>query len=324
MTNRNIDNIPSELQAQFLSQLLEGDLPVDFWPDNGPDDWPEDELAIAGDADVTIDPTAALANDPMLDLRDSPMIEDRFQALLKEHFLAKAEENLPLFPWEGSEIQEYPDGVAETTVNPWLAQLETLRAQVPDNVFEQILGECQELVQGSLQVGRQMLDAVDSLFPGADQALNLYADRLIPSLEGIRDDGVRAALPAIDYEDAQDQQKMVLALVTAHELLRQLEVPLTQEHPVAERQWLTSEGLLEVRAEWRAVADAVVVTVQMPCGGQADLAGDHTNAEARCDQAGQLNLILPVIKADQMQTLSIRLDTNTTSTPLTFTIRVAG
>ncbi len=326
MTNRNLDGIPEELQAQFLSQLLENSegLPEGF--STGDFSANDDALmAISEDAEVTIDPSAALANDPMLDLRDSPMIENRFQALLKQHFLAKAEaeENLPRFPWEGAELQDYPDGVG-AIANPWLTQLQNLRTQVPDNIFEQILGECQDLVQGSLQVGRQMLDAVDALFPGEGDALNAFADRLMPALEAARDDGVREALPSINYDGAQAQQQMVLALVTAHDLLRQLELRLTQEKPVVERQWLTSEGLLEVRGEWRPGADALVVQVEMPCGGRADLQGDRTSTQSSCDAEGQLELLLPTLPGEQVHTLSIRLATDPNPIPLTFTVRVMG
>ena len=320
MTNRDIDGIPSELQAQFLSQLLD-DFPPDLLPEDG-----EAFAAIAEDAEVTIDPSAALANDPMLDLRDSPMIEDRFQALLKQHFLAKAEAKLPRFPWEGPELQDYPEAVSEASpqVNPWLAQLQNLRVQVPNAIFEQILGECQDIAQGALQIGLQMLDAVDTLFPGESQALNAYAEQLIPALEGDRDDGVKAALPTIDYEEAQAQQQMVLALVTAHDLLRQLELRLTQQSPVLERQWLTGEGLLEVRAEWRAGADALMVKVEMPCGGRADLLGDRTSTHGSCDHEEQLELLLPILPGEQVHTLSIRLANDGNSIPLTFTIRVMG
>ena len=326
MMNRDLDGIPRDLQAQFLSQLLENaeGLPEGFSLD---DEALDNEAlgVIAEDAEVIIDPSAALANDPMLDLRDSPMIEKRFQALLKQHFLAKAEaeENLPRFPWEGAALQDYPDGVG-AIANPWLAQLQSLRASVPDNIFEQILGECQELAQGTLQVGRQMRDAVDALFPGEGDALNAFADRLMPALEAARDDGVREALPSIDYDEAQAQQQMVLALVTAHDLLRQLELRLTQEKPVVERQWLTSEGLLEVRGEWRPGADALVVQVEMPCGGRADLQGDRTSTQCSCEGDGQLELLLPTLPGEQVHTLSIRLATEATPTPLTFTIRVMG
>ena len=315
--NRDIDSIPSELQAQFLSQLLE-EGPLDFSPD--------DQAAIAEDAEVTIDPRAALANDPMLDLRDSPMIEDRFQALLKDHFLAKAEQNLPVFPWESTELQDYPDTVAEAasaSANPWLAQVQNLRAAVPEDVFEQLLEECQTLAQGTLQVGRQMLEAVDSLFPGESQALNSYAGRLMPALEGgFRDDGVRAALPSIDYEAAQDQQKMVLALVTAHDLLRQLELNFSQADRVIERQWLTSEGLLELRAEWQPQADALVVAVDLPCGGRADLVGSHTSTQESCNSAGTVDVLLPILPGETDYTLSILLATEANPAPLTFAVHI--
>ncbi|MEM9770100.1 MAG: hypothetical protein AAF889_00615 [Cyanobacteria bacterium P01_D01_bin.73] len=321
MTNRDLDGIPSELQAQFLSQLL-GDSPAGFLQDEA---LAEDEAlaAAAEDAEVTIDPSAALADDSMLDLRNSPMIEDRFQALLKQHFLAKAEESLPRFPWEGAGIQDYPEAVG-AIANPWLAQLQNLRAQVPENIFEQILEECQDLAQGTLKVGRQMLDAVDTLFPGESEALNNYATNLLPALAGVRDGGSQVNLPSIDYEQGRLDQQMALALTTAYDLLRQLELCLTQDAPAMSRQWLTSEGLLEVKAEWRTGADALVVTVEMPCGGRADLQSDRTSTQSNCDAEGQLELLLPVMPGEQVHTLSVRLATDANPTPLTFTIRVMG
>ncbi len=260
-------------------------------------------------------------------LGEIPTVENRFQALLKRRLQVEIERHPPLFPWETSLSDYEPDSsdvVADSWVPPvrlWMPQLSNLSlpVSIPENVLAQLLDACSEVVYSRRQLGAKLVNAVESLFPDQFQSLNWWTGRLllgdVRSIEQLPS-------PPYEYEDASNEQKMILALLAAKEIISTLTVSISPTRtPVVERQWQTAAGVVTVQAEYQ-MQDGVPklrVISRLPRGGSLTLRTPQTSATTQRTYPGYLSVESFDLQPNQTYPLEIRFH-NSEQTPLIFAI----
>ncbi|MEB3288329.1 MAG: hypothetical protein VKI82_00340 [Leptolyngbya sp.] len=221
-----------------------------------PTPWPhslatDDVLANAPGAD----PNA------VFDPGDHPAVQTQFEALLKRRLSQDIALHPPLFPWEQG-WQDYPDELqADADLNQlWLAHLRNLDIPVrlPEAVLTELFSHCQRAAQQTQQLGRQLIEAVESLFPDQPQTL-VYVAALVARPHA-RSAAATLVGPA-DYDTASTQQQIALTMLAARSIFEALSLTVSPLTPSASRTWMTTagplnvtvallgEGMLEVRAE---------------------------------------------------------------------------
>jgi hypothetical protein len=262
-----------------------------------------------------------------------PTVQDRFQTLLKERLRAEIESNPPLFPWE-TEVQsydhDYPDDATSQWVpqlHLWAPQLQNLRwgrlpIPIAQGVFAQLLEPCQELVMSSLREGSKLVRAVDGLFPGQSEELNELASLVLRgSLRGYLD---LENFP--NYEMATIDQKMVLSLIAAREIIDSLTLNCPVNKPPVSREWLTALGSLTLEAQYLSNGDkeqpipSLRVECQFPGAGSLDLKGGEAEATAHRPNSGHLSVELFDPQPEKTYSLEVRFQ-NFDTRPLMFAIR---
>lgn len=248
---------------------------------------------------------------PDFEAGDISAVQDRFYALLKRRLRSEIERNPPLFPWE-PEILDYDSepavsfvpGLAATPF--WAAQLKKLNLPVamPEAVVDQLLDQCQKVVQSSLQQGKKLVQAVDSLFPGHEDALNHLAGLVMAA-------PARSAGEAVNfpnrYEAATTAQQMALSLMVAREILDSLTLTVSPSQPKVSRQWQTTVGTLTLEAETPNESGTLRIRGELPCGGKLQLQGQEAEAIARRPSAGAISVELFDLKPNQVYPLEVRL-----------------
>ncbi|MGF1538787.1 MAG: PatU [Elainellaceae cyanobacterium] len=262
-------------------------------------------------------------------------MQDRFHALLKRRLQVEIEQNPPLFPWE-SEICEYDaeesDYLRTNIVSSqfWVRQIQR---RMPVAMSEQLLGtlmhRCQRLTLGSAQIGRQLVEAVEPLFPGQSDTLNHLAGLVLASAP-------RAAtlIPEADpktvqeqgfpsnYDDATQTQKMALSLLAVREMLALLTLSVSADQPRVERQWMTDSGPLTLLASYQSgLQTQLCVNVTLPCSGRAELQCGDRHAQAQRSTSGMLSVDLFDLVAGDVCTLDVYLSGDVQ--PLTFSLQIA-
>ncbi|MGB3612873.1 MAG: hypothetical protein WBA10_03700 [Elainellaceae cyanobacterium] len=257
-------------------------------------------------------------------------MQDRFHALLKHRLQVEIEQNPPLFPWE-SELCEY-DAEESDVLRPaivssqfWLKQVQR---QLPVPMSEQLLVDlmhrCQRLAQRSAQIGRQLVDVVDPLFPGQTDTLNNLAGLVLASAPRsaalVAEPDSQEGFPD-HYSDATPTQQMALSLLAVREMLTLLTVTVPVNQPRIERQWMTDCGPLTLMAAYHTVPEAqLCVDVALPCRGRVQLCQDNRQTQAQRSSAGQLTVDLTALSEGDVCTLEVILDGD--DTPLTFSLQI--
>ncbi|HAG82629.1 MAG TPA: hypothetical protein DCL61_16075 [Cyanobacteria bacterium UBA12227] len=266
-------------------------------------------------------------------LGEMPTVQNRFQALIKRKLQLEIERHPPLFPWE-TEIRDYepdfPDTVADRWVPPvrlWLPQLANLALPVslPETILASLLNACSEAVYSRYQLGRKMVQAVENLFPGQFQLLNDQAQMVLLSSGSGRDpepvQSLLRQLPSSPYEDATNEQKMILALLAAKEIISTLTVPISPKDSPVERQWETTVGLVMVQAEYQMQQGVpkIRVTARLPRGGSLTLRTPQASAESQRTYPGYVSVESFDLQPNQTYPLEIRFH-DVEQTPLVFAI----
>ncbi|MFY7803955.1 MAG: hypothetical protein ACOVQ7_11045 [Limnoraphis robusta] len=255
-------------------------------------------------------------------LGEIPTVKNRFETVLKNRLKAEMERNPPLFPWEtkASDFACYPDVIEERRV-PWMAHKQNLRwsVPIPDPVFAQLLSPCQEAIQSSLREGAKLVQVVETLFPGQSEPLNELTHRVM--LGWARGQNpLDLALP--EYETANPEQQMLMALLAAREIIQALTLTCNLNQPAIKQQWLTSLGVLTLEAEYTqqdSQNPSLKVTGHLPDGGHLWLTGADAQATAqRCDR-GYIKLELVDPHLDQTYQLNVILN-DQDQHPLSFAI----
>ncbi|MBF2065203.1 MAG: PatU [Calothrix sp. C42_A2020_038] len=260
-------------------------------------------------------------------LGEIPTVQERFQAVLKRRLQIQIQNHPPLFPWE-TQIKEYPDYVDSPSVAlvpawGWSCEQTTLSLPIslPERVFRQLLEKCQALVTSSLPLGAKLVQAVESLFPNDDQAINDLAGLVLRT--PYRSASTIEAMPNLgsDYFSLQTSQQMAVSLMAAKQLLDNLTLPVSVSNPVVNRQWLTDVGVINLHVEYlKYGAEAkLCVTVDLPTQGNIKVANDATSAMAQSSSAGSLSVEILCVSPRQPYTLEVKL-TEIDQQPLTFLI----
>ncbi len=257
-------------------------------------------------------------------LGEIPTVKNRFETVLKNRLKAEMERNPPLFPWEtkASDFACYQDVIEERIV-PWIAHKQNLRwsVSIPDPVFAQLLSPCQEAIQSSLREGAKLIQVVESLFPGESEPLNELTHRVMLGWGRGGENSVQnLALP--QYETANPEQQMLMALLAAQEIIHALTLSCNLNQPSIKQQWLTSLGILTLEAEYTqqdSQSASLKVIAHLPDGGHLWLTGEDTQATAQRSDRGSVKLELIDPNPNQTYKLNVILN-NQAQHPLSFAI----
>lgn len=261
-------------------------------------------------------------------------VQDRFQALLKRRLRTEIARKPPVFPWESEACNyesEFQDLAAVSSAQN-KAWAEHIQSRLPVPMSEQLLTEllqrCQTLAQSSLQRGVQLVQAVESLFPGEGQTLNQLAGMVLTSparSATLTSPTTAQSLPGFPahYNAATPVQQMALSLLAAQEIIESLTLKLSSDSPSASCQWKTLLGHLSVRAGFDARLQRLNVEAHLPCAGKLQLQGSGVETMAQRTSPGALNVELFEAEVDSIYSLDIELEQGD-RTSLTFAIHVAG
>ncbi|MBD0267506.1 MAG: PatU [Cyanobacteria bacterium Co-bin8] len=247
-------------------------------------------------------------------LGEIPAVQDRFQALIKRRLRLEIERRPPRFPWEQG-IQDYPEWLmGEAPAAPvWIEQLRQLKLPtlLPDEVLVTLLQHCQDLARQPLKSGVRLVKAVEALFPGQPQTLeNMARLVLTPAYRS----GRTPEPLTLDYESANTQQQVALAMLAAQEIFQSLTLTLSALEPSVQRQWVTPVGLLTLTATYQAEGSRIQVQAVLPQAGYLHLEG----VRAEKDQPGELVAMLEAPQAEQ--TYSVTVGLLESQSPLQFTL----
>lgn len=248
-------------------------------------------------------------------LGEIPTVQQRFQAVIKRRLKVHIQDNPPMFPWE-TQLVDYPDYADEPILAlvpawGWAAQQSKLNLPIPlpERIFQQLLDKCQQLLGASLPLGAKLVQAVESFFPDDSQAINDVAGLVLRS--NYRSGETLEAMPNLEsnYSDLQPRQQMAVSLLAAKQLLENLTLPLSTKHPVGERQWLTSAGILKLKVEYQFHSEVTTLRVQgeLPTKGILKLQGETSQAMAQSTSPGCLSVELRCTQQNQTYTLEVEL-----------------
>ncbi|NEP59246.1 MAG: hypothetical protein F6K31_19890 [Symploca sp. SIO2G7] len=274
-----------------------------------------------------------------------PTVQDRFEALLKRRIQVEIERRPPLFPWE-AEISDYesdsvtgyseekvlrffPGTVAPDVVPPirlWMPQLSNLALPIslPENVLGQLLNACSQAMSSQRQLGAKLVNAVEDLFPNQLPVLNQMAGMVLiasnPARGGSSSLEQLKSLPS-SYETAAAEQKMLLALLAAKEIINTLTVSVSSTQTPVKRQWDTAVGVVRVQAEYKMEEGVPLLRVisYLPQGGSLSLQTPEVSATAQRAYPGYLSVELFDLQPNQTYPLAIRFH-DSEQTPLVFSI----
>jgi hypothetical protein len=301
------------LQHQLLAWLLADDVQKSEHPsadceeiDGVENPLSETTTSISGDFESAGIPQT-------FQLGEIPTVQERFQAVIKRRLQVQIQDHPPLFPWE-SQLIDYPDYVDSPSVAlvpacGWMAQQSKLNIPVslPEKVFRQLLEKCQAILVSSLPVGAKLVQVVESLFPNDAQTLNDLAGMVLRS--PYRSVGALEKMPIqeSDYSDLGERQQMALSLLAAKQLLENLTLPISDSNPVVERQWLTSAGTINLKAEYKSQGRVKKLCVigNLPMAGILTLQGNGTQAKAMSSTSGCVSVELYGQPLNQTYTLEV-------------------
>ncbi len=245
-------------------------------------------------------------------LGEIPTVQERFQAVLKRRLQVQIQNHPPLFPWE-TQLREYPDYVDEQSMTlvptwGWMAQQSRLNLPVilPDRIFQQLLEKCEDLLTSSLPLGIKLVQVVENFFPNETHTLNDLAGLVLRSTARSADVAPMPNLQS-DFSALQQRQQMALSLLAAKQLFETLNLRLSPVNPVAQRQWLTSQGELTLKVEYKSdhQQSKLCVSAQLPTQGILKLQGNGTQAIAQSDNPGSMSVELDCNQFNHTYTLSV-------------------
>ena len=257
---------------------------------------------------------------PLSELGEMPAVQDHFQTVLKRRLQIEVDQKPPLFPWESS-LQDYPIELSTTAVYPWLVQLQSLRlpTELPEEILSSLLSRCQEIVLESLQPGVSLVKAVETVF-AEEPAMNQIAGLVLAGAfrsSATRDLDLKDAFPD-GYEGASSQQQVTLAMLAAKDIMDALTITLTPQAPVAQREWLTTEGKIILTARYQGgPPHQVDLSIELPQASQVTLSS--TGQTLMQDQPGTLTLSLQDPLENVIYPLEIEFS-DRDSMPLNFAI----
>ncbi|MEA5618874.1 PatU [Cronbergia sp. UHCC 0137] len=199
-------------------------------------------------------------------LGEIPTVQERYQAVLKRQLQKQIQDHPPLFPWE-TQFIDYPESLEQSSPGfawGWLVKPEQLKLPIPlpDQVFQQLVDKCQELLTSSLPLGAKLVQAVENFFDEDSLVINDLAGLVLRS--SYRSVEAPQAAPSIEsnYTELLPRQQMALSLMAAKQLLENMSLSISPTESVVERQWLTDVGNLSIRVELNSVDAVTKLSVQ--------------------------------------------------------------
>ncbi|MEL6350826.1 MAG: hypothetical protein AAFR58_03595 [Cyanobacteria bacterium J06627_28] len=248
-------------------------------------------------------------------------VQERFHSLLQQRLRMEYENNLPLFPWE-TEVGEYPADAADVSGQDlaaaaavsalWSKQVSKLKVPglLPAPVLNALLEQCQALASSYSKQGVRLVKAVESLFPGQSQMLEPIANMvLVPAYrsDGATQAAVTQELIAVagDYDSAQPEQQIALSMLAAQEILNALTLSISHEAPEVTRDWVTTTGLLQLKA---STGDGQLkVSAILPEGGSIRLWDSELDKKAQRPTPGKVSLSWDVSGSEHLCFLEVSL-----------------
>lgn len=324
------DRLDAMLETTYLEPIEVNDEFPYYLED--PLDWEEDEEIVSqfgGSAQRT----------QPLNMGDIPTVRKRFQALLKRRLQVEIERHPPRFPWEmdvPDTLPQYTDDTSERTVPArqfWMPQLLTLLpVELPERVLSVLFESCTEVLNAFGPPEAKTVKAVSRLFPDRLPLLDDMAGRIrlslapsrLPALEQERQRQELAASLPRDYDSATCEQQIALSLLAAREIMDKLTLTLSPQEPIAELQWQTELGLLQVRADFAennrsTGTKALRISARLPKGGSLSVETNQESARAERTYPGQLSVELFDWQPGQIYSATIHL-TGCDRQPLSFAI----
>ena len=268
---------------------------------------PDDVLAHSHGAD----PNA------VFDPGDHPVVQTHFEALVKRRLSQDIAQHPPLFPWEQG-LQDYPDQLrSETDVaSIWLDHLRNLEvpADFPEEVLTELFGHCQRVTRHTLQLGRQLVEAVESLFPDQPQTLAYVAG--LVAQPNARSTATEAIGP-VDYNTASTQQQIALTMLAARSIFEALCLTVSPLTPSLTRQWITASGPLSVTVS-RLSETLLEVRADLPEPGAMALTGLTDILHGDRSTPGEI--ILQLTHPHPQTTYTLEVSLGEVVTPLRFQV----
>jgi hypothetical protein len=254
---------------------------------------------------------------------DISAVQNHFEALLKRRLKEEIQNRPPLFPWERG-YQSYPDtlGSEPGMHSIWLDHLKNLDVpnQLPDDVLATLLCQCQRVAQQTLKKGRQLVNAVEVLFPEQPQLLDQVAHLVSrPAYRSASAETVQD----LDYQSAAPPQQVALSMLAAKTIFEALSLPLSATEPEINRQWLTPEGTLVVQGIYcQEPTPQIEVKVTLPAAGTVSFGTEADTVNSHRAAAGDLQVSLSYPQPGVSYPLDVAL-ADYPSSPLQFTVFVA-
>ncbi len=238
------------------------------------------------------------------------MVQERFYTLLKQRFQQEMDVRPPLFPWE-TEMVEYEDVLSfSADIAAWEPQLQQLQLPValPAAVLATLFQRCQELARSTVQDGRRLVQAVESLFVVEPMSLDELAGNMI--LGEARSGEALATRffgsnPPESYESAPQQQQVTLAMIAAYEMLNRLTLKLTEHDPVLSQSWETIAGTLHLKAE--KVGRMLRIEAKLPDSGRVTVVHGASHTQTQRQGAGLVTLLVDNVQTNQTYQVEVVL-----------------
>ncbi len=208
---------------------------------------------------------------------------------------------------------------------PWLTHLQKLLlpVSIPDQVLAQLLDYCQEAAQSSRLIGTKLVYAVEGLFPNQSDRLNQLAEKVLlgyPRSSQVSSPA-EAQFPK-NYNAATSDEKMVLSLSAAKQIIDALTVEISPQQSRVERQWLTTAGWLMLEIEYLAndKLPKLEICGKLPCRGSLQLQGGEESTVVQSSDMGSLSVELLNPYPNEKYTLAVYF-CDMEQKPLVFSIR---
>lgn len=273
--------------------------------------WPQPSVDDALAHSRGADPNA------VFDPGDHPVVQTHFEALLKRRLSQDIAQHPPLFPWEQT-VQEYPDQLRSDPATIWLDHLRQLEvpAHFPEAVLAELFGHCQRVANHTSQLGRQLVEAVEALFPDQPQTLAYVAGLVArPSTRSAATDLVGT----VDYAAASTQQQMALTMLAARSIFEALSLIVSPLNPSVARTWVTARGPLTVTVA-RLSESLLEVRAELPEAGAMGLTGLTDTLSSQRSSPG--DLVLQLSYPQPQTTYALEISLGSEATPLRFQVVV--
>jgi hypothetical protein len=239
---------------------------------------------------------------------DLPTVKTHYEALLKRRLKQEIAHRPPLFPWEKG-VQDYPDmlNTGSSTGSIWLDHLKNLEipSDLPEEVLSELLNQCQQIAKHTVQMGRRLVQAVETLFPAQPQSLDYIAGLVVrPAYRSVQS----PTLNQVNYGTATPQQQIALSMLAAKSIFEALSLAVSNGQPTANRIWLTKSGVVMVRATYHSRSDGqpqLEVQITLPEAGAVNLVDGEKCLKAERSSPG--DLIVSINPAQSGSAYSVEL-----------------